>query len=87
MALLENSVAGFLTVFALLLAVLAVLAYRRSGNRKVLGIALAFSLFFAKGLVVTWALFTLTRLDAVWVPMAAFDAAALLAFYASALKA
>lgn len=87
MALLENAVAGFLTIFALLLAVLAVLAYRRSRNPKVLGIALAFTLFFAKGLVVTWALFTLVRLDEVWVPMAAFDAVALLAFYASALRA
>ena len=86
MALLENSVAGFLTVFALLLAVLAVLAYRRSGNPKVLGIALAFTLFFAKEVVVTYALFTLTRLDDVWVPMAAFDTVALLAFYVSALK-
>ena len=86
MALLENSVAGFVTVFSLLLAILAVFAYRRSGNPKVLGIALAFALFFAKGLVVTYALFTTTRLEAVWVPMAAFDTVALLAFYASAVK-
>lgn len=86
MALLENSVAGFVTVFSLLLAILAVFAYRRSGNPKVLGIALAFALFFAKGLVVTYALFTATDLAAVWVPMAAFDTVALLAFYASAVK-
>jgi len=86
MALLENAVAGFVTIFALLLAVVAVLAYRRSRNPKVLGIALAFGLFFAKGLVVTYALFTATELDTVWVPMAAFDTVALLAFYASAVK-
>ena len=86
MALLENVVAGWLTVFSLGLAVVAVLAYRRSRNPKVLGIALAFALFFAKGIVVTVALFTTARLDAVWVPMAAFDTVALLAFYASALK-
>ena len=86
MALVENAVAGFLTVFALLLAVLAVLAWRRSRNPKVLGIALAFALFFAKGLLVTVALFTTAALDTVWVPMAGFDTAALLAFYVAALR-
>ncbi len=86
MALLENLVAGWLTVFSFGLAVVAVLAYRRSRNPKLLGIAIAFTLFFAKGVVVTVALFTTARLDAVWVPMAALDTVALLAFYGSALK-
>ena len=86
MALLENLLAGWLTTFSLLLALVAVLAYRRSGNRKVLGIAVAFALFFVKGLVVTYALFTSTVLNDVWVPMAGFDTIALLAFYVSALR-
>lgn len=86
MALLENAVAGWLTVFSALLAVVAVLAYRRSRNSKMLGVAVAFGLFFAKGIVVTYALFTAVTLEDVWVPMAAFDTVALLAFFASALK-
>ncbi len=86
MALLENAVAGWLTIFSLLLAVVAVLAYRRSRNPKVLGIAVAFSLFFVKALVITVALFTARSLADVWVPMAVFDTMVLLAFYASALR-
>jgi len=85
MALVENAVAGFLTVFSLLLAVLAVLAYRRSENRKVLGIAAAFAVFFTKGLLLTAILFTSTALETVWIPTAALDSVALVMFYASAL--
>jgi DMSO reductase anchor subunit len=86
MALLENAVTGWLTVFAFLLTVVALLAYRRSRNRKMLGIAAAFGLFFVKGVAVTYALFTATSLDTLWVPMALFDTFALLGFYLSALK-
>ena len=86
MALLENVLTGWLTVFALLLTVLALLAYRRSANAKMLGIAAAFGLFFAKGLLVTYALFTATTLETIWVPMALFDTFALLGFYLAALK-
>ena len=87
MALLENAVAGWLTIFSLLLAAVAVLAYRRSANPRVLGIAVGFAIFFVKGLVVTLALFTAATLNTLWVPMAAFDTAALVAFYAAALRA
>lgn len=86
MALLENLVAGWLTAFALFLAVIAVLAYRRSANPKVLGIAAAFALFFVKGIVVSAALFTSVRLETLWIPMAGLDTVALLAFYLSAIK-
>lgn len=86
MALLENALAGWLTAFSLLLAVLALFAFRRSGNPKVLGISAAFALFFAKGLVVTYALFATGALEALWVPMATFDTVALLAFYLAAVK-
>ncbi len=86
MALIENLLAGWLTTFSLLLALVAVLAYRRSSNPKVLGVALAFALFFAKGLVVTVALFTAKSLDTVWVTMAALDTVALLVFYLAALR-
>jgi len=86
MALLENAVTGWLTVFSLLLTVVALLAYRRSGNPKMLGIAVAFALFFAKGLAMSYALFTATTLEALWVPMALFDTSALLGFYLAALK-
>jgi hypothetical protein len=86
MALLENAVTGWLTVFALLLTIVSILAYRRSGNVKMLAIAVAFGLFFAKGVAVTYALFTATTLEALWVPMALFDTFALLGFYLAALK-
>lgn len=66
--------------------IVAIQAYRRSGNPKVLGIAAAFALFAGKGVLVTVALFTATGLDTVWVPMGVVDAAILLVFYVSALR-
>ena len=86
MALLENFVAAWVTVFAALLTAVAVLAYRRSRNAKVLGVAVAFALFFVKGLVVTVALFTTTQLDSVWLYMGLLDTLVLLAFYFAALR-
>ncbi len=86
MALVENVMAGWIVAFAVLLTALAVGAYRRSSNPKVLGIAAAFALFAGKGAVVSWALFTSVQLEEVWVEMAAFDTAILLVFYLSALR-
>lgn len=86
MALLENAVAGWMTVFAALLLAVSLLAYRRSGNPKLLGVSAAFALFLAKGLVVTIALFTSGSLDGVWVPMGILDSVILLAFYLAAVK-
>jgi len=86
MALLENVVTGWLTAFALLLTIVALLAYRRSATVKMLGIAAAFGLFFVKGLAVTYALFTATTLETLWVPMALLDTFALFGFYLAALK-
>lgn len=86
MALLENAVAGWLTVFAALLTAVSLLAYRRSANPKLLGVAAAFALFFVKGLIVTIALFTAVTLDSLWVPMGVMDSVILLVFYLAAVK-
>jgi len=72
--------------FAALLTAVSLLAYRRSANPKLLGVAAAFALFFVKGLIVTIALFTAVTLDSLWVPMGVMDSVILLVFYLAAVK-
>jgi hypothetical protein len=53
MEVLENILRACITVLALLLVVVSVIAYRRVKHKRVLVLTGAFSLFFIKGLVLT----------------------------------
>jgi len=83
---LENLVVAWVTVFALLLLVVAALAYRRSANPKIAGVMAAFALMFVKGLGMTWFLFTTTESNPAFLFIGIVDALVLLAFYLSALR-
>jgi len=55
---IENVIYAFMVVFSLALAVIAVKAFRQSNSLKVMIVAIAFILFFAKGTLFSVQLFT-----------------------------
>lgn len=56
--MIENVIYAFMVVFSLALAAIAVKAFRQSKNLKVMIVAIAFILFFAKGILFSVQLFT-----------------------------
>jgi len=82
----ENVAVAALTVAALALLTVAARAWWRTRSTKVLLLALAFALFFAKGLAYSWALFS--RADwtqAMALPGILLDIVALALLYAAVL--
>lgn len=75
-----------LTGIAAFLTAVAFRAWRHSGSRKVLFLALAFALFLAKGLLFSAALFVVADWRDLLVPGLAFDVAALALLYVAALR-
>jgi CHASE2 domain-containing sensor protein len=75
-----------LTGVAAFLTVLALRAWRHSGSRKVLFLALAFAVFLAKGLLFSAALFVVADWRDLILPGLAFDVAALVLLYLAALR-
>ena len=84
-AWLSLGVAALTGVAAVLTAV-ALRAWRHTGSRKVLLLALAFAVFLAKGLLFSAALFVVTDWRDLLVPGLALDVAALGLLYAAALR-
>ena len=84
-ALLSLAVAVYAAT-SLLLAAVAVRAWRRSGSRKVLLLALAFAAFLAKGLLFSVALFRSTDWRDHLLPGLALDAAGLALLYGAVLR-
>ena len=83
--LLSLAVAAYAAV-SLLLAGVALRAWRHSGSRKVLLLAGAFAAFLAKGLLFSVALFTVTEWDRLLVPGLTLDVAGLGLLYAAVLR-
>ena len=75
-----------LTGVAAFLAALAFRAWRHTGSRKVLFQALAFTVFLAKGLLFSAALFVVADWRDLLVPGLALDVVALGLLYAAALR-
>jgi hypothetical protein len=75
-----------LTGAAAFLTAVALRAWRHSGNRKVLLLALAFAVFLAKGLLFSVALFVVADWRTLLVPGLALDVAALGLLYVAALR-
>lgn len=77
-----------LTVLALALFVISVLAYKRTKRLKLLMVSLAFLLFFVKGLWLSYYLFTIP--EETWnlflLPIALFDTVILILLYLSLVK-
>ena len=70
---IENVIAAFVTVLAIVLFVVSVQSYRRSKKKKILVISLAFLLFFVKGVVMSIALFHYIGLEAQISYLSMFD--------------
>ena len=54
----QDALLAWITLFAAALMVIAVLSYRRTGNPKIMYIAVGFGLFFAKAVIMSAALYT-----------------------------
>jgi hypothetical protein len=84
-ALLSVAVAVYAAT-SLLLAAVALRAWRRTGSRKVLLLALAFAAFLAKGLLFSVALFRTTDWRDLLLPGLALDVAGLALLYGAVLR-
>lgn len=56
--MIQDILLAFIVVFSAALLAIAVISYRRTGNKKILYITAGFACFFAKGLLMTAALYT-----------------------------
>jgi hypothetical protein len=82
----ENVAVAVFTVSALALLLVALRAWSQARSRKILLLALAFALFLAKGVLLTWALFSVPDWKArLALPGLLLDTAALLLVYAAVL--
>ena len=87
MVAVENILLAAAAVFALTLAVLAALAWRRSRDRRLIVLGAAFSVFFVKSLVLTVALFAGdTDFVTLFIASAVFDLSILALFYGFTLR-
>ncbi len=86
--LIYNLSFAVLTVFALVLSVISILAYRRSRKKKLMLVSIAFIFFFVKGLWLSYALFEIPKSD--WspflIPVAVLDCLILALLYVSIVK-
>lgn len=83
----ENIVAAGVTLFAFLLTVISVAAFRRTGDRGLLLLAAAFGIFFGKGITITLFLFFRTpSLATLFLASGVFDLAVLSLFYVTTLR-
>ena len=53
---LENFLIAWITIFALVLFIVAVITYKRTKHPRLGIICAAFAIFFIKGILLTWAL-------------------------------
>jgi|GEM_PF-7051733 len=87
MVAIENILLAAVAVFALALTVIALLAWRRTGDRHMLVLAAAFGAFFSKGLALTIVLFLqLLGLTELFVLALTFDLFILALFYGFTLR-
>lgn len=85
--MLENLVYAFVVIFSLTLATIAVMAFRESGKSKTMLVALAFLMFFAKGVLLSVQLFTDILNDAnLWIASGLLDIGILTTIFLATLK-
>ena len=83
----ENLIAAGVTVFAAALTAIGVMAYRRTRDRKLLAVTVAFALFLAQGVILSVTLFTQTLdLLGLFLIFGGFDFAILALMYAATLR-
>lgn len=87
MVAIENILLAAVSVFALALTLIAVLAFRRTRDGHLVFLAGAFSVFFVKGLLLTVFLFSGTiSLGQLFVVAGSLDLAILALFYGFTLR-
>lgn len=87
MVAIENVLVAAVSVFALALSVIAILAFRRTRDIHILFLAAAFGVFFVKGLVLTLALFAGSiGLTDLFILSGSFDLVILALFYGFTLR-
>jgi len=87
MVAVENVIVAAVTVIALALTIIAILAWRRVRDLRLLLLAGGFALFFAKGVVLTTALFlTGLNLAELFIISSTFDLMILALFYGFTLR-
>lgn len=85
--MIENILYAFIVVFSAILAIIAVRAFRNSGRSKTLLIAVAFVLFFFKGVLLSVQLFTDILNDAnLWIASGFLDIGVLAIIFLATLK-
>lgn len=82
---LQSGAMAWATVLSLALFVIALLSYRRSGERRILLITAAFGLFFVKNLVLSYLLFA-GQAGSFPLSSALLDTAVLLSFYVALFR-
>ncbi|MFQ5911312.1 MAG: hypothetical protein ACE5IJ_11435 [Thermoplasmata archaeon] len=84
---LESAAVGLVTVLSIALLITSIVAYRRTREVKLAVVALAFSLFTAKGALWTASLFFLNLETAtLLILLATLDAAILIAIFVATLR-
>lgn len=87
MVAIENVILAAVSVFSLAMTVIAVLAFRRTRDVHMVFLAVAFGVFFSKGLVLTFALFTNSfSLGQLFLLAGALDLVILALFYGFTLR-
>lgn len=87
MLAIENIILAAVSVFALALTAIAILAFRRTRDGHVVFLAAAFGVFFVKGLLLTIALFTETLgLNQLFIVSGSLDLVILALFYGFTLR-
>ena len=61
--LIQDILIGLITIFALVLLIIAAMSYSRTRNRKILLITAGFGAFFIKGLILSIGLYTTEMLS------------------------
>ena len=85
--MIENIIYAFIVVFSLALAIIAVMAFGKSGKPKLMLVAVAFVLFFAKGILLSVQLFTDILNDVnLWIASGLLDIGILTTIFLATLK-
>lgn len=85
--MIENVIYAFIVVYSCALAIIAGRAFKESGRSKTMLVALAFVLFFAKGVLLSVQLFTDILNDAnLWIGSGLLDIGILTTIFLATLK-
>ncbi|MFP3871830.1 MAG: hypothetical protein ACOCTR_01610 [Candidatus Natronoplasma sp.] len=86
LGMMLNVIFALLTLFAFVLTVIGIAAYRRTKDKRLGLITLSFFLFFLKGGWLSYRLFTVPEWGMTWLLVAVIDTLILILFYLSSFR-